>query len=170
MQITFRQHILPLKDILFRVALRIVGIREDAEDIVQETMLKVWNRRDTWDNIESIEAWCITICRNIALDTLRKRQIRQNAENENIQQPDSNNHTTPFQDTHRNDSITQIKQLIDTLPEKQRTCIHLRDVEGKSYKDIADILGITQEQVKVNIFRARQNVRKKYQQVEQYGL
>jgi RNA polymerase sigma-70 factor (ECF subfamily) len=52
------------------------------------------------------------------------------------------------------------------LPEKQRSCMQLRDMEGKSYKDIAAILGITEEQVKVNIFRARQTIKERFQKIE----
>lgn len=48
--------------------------------------------------------------------------------------------------------------------------MQLRDFEGKQYKEIADILGITEEQVKVNIFRARQTVKLRYQKIEEYGL
>lgn len=48
--------------------------------------------------------------------------------------------------------------------------MQLRDFEGKSYRDIANILGITEEQVKVNIFRARQTIKQKYQETENYGL
>ena len=69
-EISFRTDVLPLKDELFRLALRITLNRADAEDVVQETMLKVWNRRETWATLESIEAFCLTICRNIALDKL----------------------------------------------------------------------------------------------------
>ena len=70
--ISFRDDILPLKNMLFRVALRITLDKAEAEDIVQETMIKVWNRRDTWSEIESIEAFCTTICKNLALDYIRK--------------------------------------------------------------------------------------------------
>jgi RNA polymerase sigma-70 factor (ECF subfamily) len=71
---------------------------------------------------------------------------------------------------NRKDLINLIKRLIDELPEKQRSCIQLRDFEGKSYKEIAIILGITEEQVKINIFRARQTIKKKYQGFDNYGL
>ena len=66
--ISFQSDILPLKNELFRMALRITQNREEAEDVVQETMMKVWNRRDQWSQLDSIEAFCLTICRNQALD------------------------------------------------------------------------------------------------------
>ena len=70
--ISFQSDILPLKNELFRMALRITQNREEAEDVVQETMIKVWNRREQWAQLESIEAFCLTICRNLALDKLRR--------------------------------------------------------------------------------------------------
>jgi len=66
--------------------------------------------------------------------------------------------------------VALVRQLIARLPEKQRTSMQLRDIEGKSYKDIATIMGITEEQVKVNIFRARQTIKKTFKQQEEYGL
>ena len=63
--ISFQTNILPLKNELYRLALRITLNPAEAEDVVQETMMKVWNRRDEWERIESIEAFCLTICRNL---------------------------------------------------------------------------------------------------------
>jgi RNA polymerase sigma-70 factor (ECF subfamily) len=60
-----------------------------------------------------------------------------------------------------NDRIQLVRKLINQLPEKQRSCMQLRDIEGKSYRDIATILDITEQQVKVNIFRARQTIKEK---------
>ena len=68
------------------------------------------------------------------------------------------------------DKLNIVKNIIDELPEKQRSCLQLRDIEGKSYKEIADILCITEDQVKVNIFRARQTVKQRFQQFDRYGL
>ena len=76
----------------------------------------------------------------------------------------------PEQQTVANDRIQLIKRLMDRLPEKQRTCMQLRDIEGKAYKEIAAALDISEQQVKVNIFRARQTIRQQYLATEQYGL
>ena len=63
MKIDFRNDILPLKNQLYRFALRITLDSAEAEDVVQETLIKVWNKRDTWDEIDNIEAFCFTVCR-----------------------------------------------------------------------------------------------------------
>ena len=67
-EISFRNDILPLKEKLFRTALRITMDSAEAEDVVQDTLIRVWNKREEWPNIISIEAYCMTICRNLALD------------------------------------------------------------------------------------------------------
>ena len=59
-EISFRNDILPLKDKLFRLALRITSDRAEAEDVVQETLIRVWNKRDEWTQFGSVEAYCLT--------------------------------------------------------------------------------------------------------------
>ena len=68
------------------------------------------------------------------------------------------------------DRIQLIRRLVDNLPEKQRTIMLLRETEGKTYKEIAEVMGITEEQVKVNLFRARQSLKQKYIEADRYGL
>jgi RNA polymerase sigma-70 factor (ECF subfamily) len=170
-KISFRTDVLPLKNELFRLALRITLNREDAEDVVQETMIRVWNRRDQWEQIESIEAFCTTICRNLALDKT-KRASNQDAslDNEGHDAPDHSYSANPEEQAVQRDRVERVRRLMDMLPEKQRTCMQLRDVEGKSYKEIATVMDISEQQVKVNIFRARQTIKQEYLKQEKYGL
>ena len=170
-KISFRADILPLKNELYRLALRITLNSAEAEDVVQETMIKVWNRREQWDEIESIEAFCLTICRNLALDRL-KRSDNQNAslEADEHDRADHSYDADPEEQTIQRDRVRLVRQLIDQLPEKQRSCMQLRDIEGKAYREIAEVLGISEQQVKVNIHRARQTVRQKFIENEKYGL
>ena len=170
--ITFQADVLPLKNILFRLALRITQNRADAEDVVQETMMKVWNRRGEWQQIENMEAFCLTVCRNISLDKLRRmdRQVLSledtPTEAGGYDPIDHSHSANPEQQAVQRDRLQQVRRIISQLPEKQRSCMQLRDIEGKSYRDIATILGITEQQVKVNIFRARQTVKEKMMSVE----
>ena len=71
-EISFRNDILPLKDKLFRLALRITLDRAEAEDVVQDTMIRVWNKRDEWSQFESVEAYCLTVAKNLAIDRSQK--------------------------------------------------------------------------------------------------
>jgi len=161
-QISFLSDILPLKNELYRMALRITMNAADAEDVVQETMMKVWNRRDQWDQIESIEAFCLTICRNLSLDKVRRMDNQTQSLDAAYDPKDQGVASNPEEQAIQSDRVRMVRQMISQLPEKQRSCMQLRDMEGKSYKDIATILDITEEQVKVNIFRARQTIREKF--------
>ncbi len=166
--ISFQTDILPLKNELFRLALRITQNRFEAEDVVQETMLKVWKGRSEWDKIDNIEAYCLTACRNLSLDKMRHMDNQvQNIEQES-EPADQSYSANPEEQAVQHDRLQLVRQLISQLPEKQRTCMQLRDVEGKSYRDIATIIGISEEQVKVNIFRARQTIRERFQQAENF--
>ena len=167
-KVSFRNDVLPLKNQLFRLALRITLSREEAEDIVQDTMIKVWDKRYEWSNIDSIEAYSLRICINLSLDRMKKRDNQNDSLEE--EQLDTVHASTPQDRLIDQDRLRVVKEIVDSLPEKQRSCMQLRDFEGKQYKEIADILGITEEQVKVNIFRARQAVKQRFQKIEQYGL
>ena len=169
-KVSFRNDVLPLKNELFRLALRITLNRAEAEDVVQETMIKVWNKRDHWDEIDSIEAFCLTICRNISLDKIKKAENQNQSIEEGHDAPDLSYTSNPEEQAMQRDRIRLIRHLIDHLPEKQRSCMQLRDFEGKSYKEIAQVLGISEEQVKINIFRARQTIKQKFIETEDYGL
>lgn len=165
--ITFRNDVLPLKNELYRLALRITQNPAEAEDVVQDTMVKVWNRRDRWSTIDSMEAFCLTICRNLALDRLKSKANQ----TENLDDsPEPIAASNPFEQVQQRDRVGIVRDIINSLPEKQRSCMQLRDVEARSYKEIAAVLGISEEQVKVNIFRARQTVRERFKKLDEYGL
>ena len=167
-EISFRDDILPLKDKLFRLALRITFDRAEAEDVVQDTMIRVWNKREEWTQFGSIEAYCLTVAKNLAIDRSQKKEA-QNVELTPEMEEESEI-SGPYDQLVNNERMSIIHRLINELPEKQRLIMQLRDIEGESYKEIAKILNLTEEQVKVNLFRARQKVKQRYLQIDEYGL
>ncbi|MDR0893663.1 MAG: sigma-70 family RNA polymerase sigma factor [Mediterranea sp.] len=167
-KIRFKNDILPLKDKLFRLALRITFNRAEAEDIVQETLIRVWSKRDEWPQMESIEAYCLTVARNLAIDRSQKKEA-QNVELTPDMEPAAVTNG-PHEQLEHAEKMALIERLMNELPEKQRLIMQLRDIEGESYKRIADILNLTEEQVKVNLFRARQKVKQGFTKIDEYGL
>ncbi|NET37107.1 MAG: sigma-70 family RNA polymerase sigma factor, partial [Cyanothece sp. SIO1E1] len=140
-------------------ALRIVGDRSEAEDIVQEVMIKIWNKRKDWEFIDNMEAWCVNMTRNLSIDKLRSKHRR-------TQDIDSLFHlkdgaATPLEKTESNDTIHHISKLMQELPEAQRLVMQLRDIEELSYKEIMEQLDMTMPQVKTNLFRARNKIKKR---------
>ncbi len=156
----FLNDILPLKNKLYRTALRITHNRQEAEDIVQNTLIRLWNHRDEAEVIRSIEAYAFTVCRNLSLDYLKRLDNK----NLSIDELDSIPMDTddPFRLVTEQENVARIHRFIDSLPENQRTCIHLRDIEGLTYREIATILSMSEEQVKINIYRARQAIKTRF--------
>ncbi len=167
-EISFRNDVLPLKDKFFRLALRLTRNREEAEDIVQETLLRLWNKREEL-KAEGIETLGFTICHNLAIDHLQKKETQNIAFDPALHEAaDSDN--TPADQLIAKEGQSLIQQIVSQLPEKQQAIIQLRDVEGKEYKEIAQILQITEADVKVSLFRARQKIKEQYIKLNRYGL
>ena len=117
---------------------------------------------------EILEAYCLTVAKNLAIDRSQKKEA-QNVEltPEMEEEPDAN---SPYDQMIHDERMNIINRLVNELPEKQRLIMQLRDIEGESYKKIAGLLNLTEEQVKVNLFRARQKVKQRYLEIDEYGL
>lgn len=154
--IDVKRDILPMKNVMYRMALRLAPSTQEAEDIVQDVMIKLWNMRERLEDVENLEAFALRMTRNLALD--RQRMHINNTEN--IDDIEAENFAATDQ-SDRKEQVESIRNVMQQLPEKQRSAMHLRDFEGYSYKEIASMLDMTEDQVKVNIFRARQYVKTK---------
>ena len=163
----FKNRILPLKDKFFRLALSITGNKPDAEDIVQDTLLHLLKKQGHWHAIENIEAYCFRAIRNHALDVLASKEKQANRLQDNADYPDTKDIEEQLS---KQEDINLIFQLIEQLPEKQKTIMQLRDVEGLNYKEIAEIMEIPEEQVKVYLFRTRQKIKKHFMAIQNYGI
>ena len=157
----FHTDILPMKDRLFRLALSITLDRTEAEDITQETLVRVWERRKEWPQIENIQAWCMTIARRLALDAVEKAKIHAESEAEvaDYQRSAISSPAPADEALDRRQRVEAVRRLISQLPEVQRTIIELRDIEGLRYDEIAQLTGISETQVKVYLHRARKKIR-----------
>ena len=165
-EISFRDDILPLKDKLYRLALRITLDTAEAQDVVQDTLIRVWNKREEWQKLNSVEAYSMTACRNLALDRSAK------AAHLNLQLDEDRDETptqqTPYEELATRQQLEIVQKLMDRLPETQRSIMLLRDVEGKSYNEIAAILDLSEDQVKVYLYRARQRIKVQFSKIETY--
>jgi len=165
----FQNSVLPVKNKLFRFALKFLRNEEEAKDVVQEVFIRVWNGREQMSEIQNIEAWCMRITRNLSLDRIRsitRKQTEPIEESFHLH----NDALTPHESAEVGESVKSIASFISSLPDKQRQVIHLRDVEGYSYNEICEILELDMNQVKVNLFRARNAVREKLMKINAYGI
>ena len=167
--IDFRYDLLPLKNKLFRLALRITLDSAEAEDVTQDTLIRVWSKRKELGQVDSVEAYCMTICRNLALDRHEKKAAQNlSLEESAIDTADST--LQPDEKLEHDEKLARVRLLFNCLPEKQRTALQLRDIEEKTYKETAEIMGITEDNVKVLIHRARMSIRQNYEKIDKYGL
>uniref|UniRef100_UPI004047A5D5 RNA polymerase sigma factor n=1 Tax=Roseivirga sp. TaxID=1964215 RepID=UPI004047A5D5 len=165
----FKTEVLPLKNKLYRFAFNIVKDEELAKDVVQECMIKVWEKRDEVKLIHNLEAWCMQVTRNKALDKLRSKHIKRTDLFE-VELDTRKEKDTPVVLTERSEIMGRIQELIDDLPNRQREVMQLRDIEGYSYKEIADMLLIDINLVKTNLFRARRKLKESLIKEDAYGL
>ncbi|ETZ20900.1 RNA polymerase sigma factor [Pedobacter sp. V48] len=144
---------------LYRFALSLTKDIDDAKDIHQESLMKLWQLRDEWTNWENFEAYAMRIVRNTFLNHSRKKSSQRYTALEDITEDLLPN------DTDREMILTDLRMrfnaLINKLPEMQRNILYLREIEEMEYKEISQILQITESQVKVYLFRGRQYLRNK---------
>ena len=165
----FKAEVLPLKNKLFRFALNIVKEEELAKDVVQECMIKVWEKRSEVSLVGNLEAWGMQITRNKALDKLRSKHISKTDPFE-VELDTRKENNTPYAVTERGDLMNRIRDLVAALPDRQREVLQLRDIEGFTYKEIAEILNIDVNLVKTNLFRSRKKLKESLIKAEAYGL
>lgn len=157
----FQEQIIPIQNKLFRFALRITGSHQDAEDVVQEVLSKVWQfTEEQSTRVQNWEAWCMTLTRNRSLDKSRAVALRRTDTLEGVATRVNDSHS-PEQAAETSDLVDQVRRFMQQLPEKQRLVMHLRDVEELSYDEIAMTLDMSLDMVKVNLHRARKAVREK---------
>ncbi len=165
----YKVEILPLKNKLFRFALNIVRDEDLAKDIVQESLIKAWEKRNELNLIHNLEAWCMQVTKNKALDKLRSKHLKRTDLFE-VQFDTRKERDTPYVVMERNDVLARIKGLIAELPERQREVMQLRDIEGFTYKEIAETLEIDINLVKTNLFRARRKLKESLTKENDYGI
>ena len=152
---TFKIKIVPIKEKLYRHAIKIVSNDFDAEDIVQEVMLKLWEFRNKLNRVENIEAYAMSMVKNASLNKNRNRKPVSDKFYETVQDTNKN----PDKQLENKDAVEIIGMIIKNLPYIQQMIIKLRDIECLSVDEIADITGSEAAAVRVNLSRARKKVK-----------
>jgi RNA polymerase sigma-70 factor (ECF subfamily) len=152
--IQFNNQILALSDKLFRLAKSILQNVDAAQDAVQDLNLKLWEKRKNLDEVENMPAFMMRAMRNLCLDLLRK-----NHEEIDLPAEVEFHELNPYQQVEQKDMANRVKDMIDKLPELQRTVIRMRDVEGMEIAEIAFVTTLSENAVTVNLSRARQKIR-----------
>lgn len=155
----FQRLFLPLQHKLYRFALKFVRDQMAAEDIVQEVFLRIWKKGQDMINLEHPEAYCMTMTRNLSLNYL-KAKSRQNVGLDSVGEA-IGTQVAADKMMMINERVAVLKEYIKTLSDRQQLVLHLREVEELTYDEIAAALEISLAMVKSELFRARQNLKKK---------
>src|SRR5688500_12628720 len=131
---------------IYAYALRMIGDRERADDVFQETFTRIYQRKDPGRPIQNVSAYIFTTARNICLNAIRDTKPRTDVEEY---------HQVVFQPNHENIELAElVRAALELLPQHHREAFVLREYDGLSYQEIAVIMGNTLATVKINIFRA----------------
>ena len=128
-----------------------------ADDVAQDTLLRLWNMRDRLDSYSSVSSLAMVMARNLTLDLLRRRSGRQAVSLEGWDAPD----TTPRADQTitASEDHDRLHKVIDSLPSTQQAIIRMRHLEEMEIDEIAAIIGATPASVRVMLTRARARIR-----------
>lgn len=163
----FIEHIAPFKDKVFRLAKRLLVSTEAAEDATQDVLVKLWNRKESLDNYDNLEAFAMTVTKNHCLDELKLKR------NNNLRIVHNNyddGETALQKQIETKNELDIVNDLIADLSEQQRVIVQLREVEQKDYAEIAQILEMNETAVRVNLSRARKILRTQMLNIHNYGL
>ncbi len=155
--------IIPLQDKLFRFARRLLKNEEDAKDAVQEVVIKLWEKCDMIDSTKNIEAFAMRVTKNYCIDKIRTKHIQVVPIKGIFTNPKA---TNPDNALEQKEQVEIVKKILKTLPAKQRAILQLRDVEGMQMSEIANIMNMNPNNVKVNLSRARKKIREKLEAYE----
>jgi RNA polymerase sigma-70 factor (ECF subfamily) len=151
----FLQRVTIIRPDLERLARKKLSVREDAEDLVQEVMMRLWLIRENWETHQNCKPLAINILKHCLIDRYRKNREMEPIEN----QPFEANIATPHQYTEERDLGRFVWKLIEQLPPLQQMIMRLKDIEGYEVEEIAQITSATPEAVRMNLSRARKKIR-----------
>ena len=162
----FLATVLPVKDKLYRLAKRLLVSQEEAEDAVQEVILKLWKGKNRMKDYKNSEAFAMTMTKNYCLDRLKSKQ----ASNLKIVHSNYQNDENLQKKVEVNDGVQLVFEIMETLPEKQRMVLQLRDVEQFEFHEISEMTDMNETAIRVNLSRARKAVRDQLLKQYNYGV
>ncbi|MGE0015928.1 MAG: RNA polymerase sigma factor [Bacteroides sp.] len=159
----FKITVVPLRGKLLNYARKLTDDSSDAEDVVQEVMLKLWNIRQKLEEYNSIEALAVRITHNLCMDMWRSKRTDQISLD---QVPVVSQIVNPERVLEGNDEIRLMREIISSLPTLQQTIIRMKDIEEYETEEIAQITGCSSESIRSNLSRARKKVRDIYLKIK----
>ena len=155
----FKQRFMPHHKLLYRVAYQLTANAQDAEDLLQDMYLKLWQKRDELPQEAVKQAYLVTMMRHLFLDQRRLKHLDTSELKEEASPPDerSLDHQIDSQDEAR-----QMEGLISQLPERDGRIIRMHLVEERSYEEIEQDTGLSQSNIRIIVMRTRQKLKQQF--------
>ncbi|MBI3923311.1 MAG: RNA polymerase sigma factor [Armatimonadetes bacterium] len=148
------------KQPVFGFLYRMLHESATAEDVLQDTFLRIYDRRRSYRSGMRFSTWLYTIARNLALDRLKRSSHRELSFGQVIHEPHTSDVDSLQKLVEKEQLASEVRRAVDSLPEDQRFVIVLREYQDLSYAEISRITGATEEAVRVRAHRARLALRK----------
>ncbi|MDD5950979.1 MAG: sigma-70 family RNA polymerase sigma factor [Bacteroidales bacterium] len=156
----FKERISSLSSGLYRIAYRFLEDDAEAKDAVQDLLIKLWNQRGHLDVISNLQAYSFTLIKNLCIDRIRKRSKQVNGYMpEKIDEPPENS-------VYSRETLRRTLMLMEQLPPKQKEILRLRVFENLEYEEIANRMGLSQINARVQLSIARKTLKQKLQEYE----
>ena len=159
----FKQRFMPHYKLLYRVAYHLTGNAQDAEDLLQDMYLKLWQKRDELPDAAMKEAYLVTMIRRLFLDQRRLKHVNTSAElKEELSPPDewSLDHQIDTRDEAR-----QMEGLIRQLSERDAKIIQMHLVDDRSYEEIEHDTGLSQGNIRIIVMRTKKKLKQQFQNI-----
>ena len=156
--------VIPIGDKMYRIAFRLLEDSEAAKDVLQDLFLKLWEKRDELERINSIDAFACTVLRNKCLDKLRFQKPTVDVE---VLKNLGNNPEAAFDQV---EGIAEMRKLMRMLPERQRVIMQMRDIDSCTFEEIAVVVDTTVNNVRVQLCIARKWIKEELMKVYNYGI
>ena len=151
---------MPHYKLLYRVAYHLTGNAQDAEDLLQDMYLKLWQKRDDLPNEAMKEAYLVTMMRRLFIDQRRLKHIDASAELKEELSPPDERSLDHQMDTK--DEAQQMEGLISELPERDGKIIRMHLIEDRSYEEIEQDTGLSQGNIRIIVMRTKQKLKQQF--------
>ena len=159
----FKQRFMPHYKLLYRVAYHLTGNAQDAEDLLQDMYLKLWQKRDDLPDEAMKEAYLVTMIRRLFIDQRRLKRLDTSAELKN-EEGASDERSLDHQ-IDAKDEVHKMEGLISELPEREAKIIKMHLVEERSYEEIEQDTGLSKGNIRIIVMRTRQKLKQQFQNI-----
>lgn len=161
----FKNNVIPYSRKLYPMLFRILKDEEETRDALQDLMVKLWNRKDELEKCSNQSAYIITVAKNYSFDLLKKKRPVAMDETQEFRMLNIESREPGIDIKER---FEQVRSVINSLPEKYRIVIQMRDVDGFSFDEMKEVTGYEVANLRVILSRARQKVKEEVEKIYNY--